>query len=340
MEHLAIDLGGRESQICVRNESEEILEERRVPTRALKRYLKKRPKSRVIVETCAESFYIAEQALELGHEVRVVPATLVRSLGVGARGIKTDQRDARVLSEVSCRVDLPSVHMPSKEALELKAVNGLREILVGCRTKLINSVRGWMRGRAIRIRSGASKTFSARARAHFENAGETMPTYVERQIVAIEAVNEQVASADRDIKEIAEGNKLCQRLMTVPGVGPVTSLRFVAAIDDVGRFPNAHAVESYIGLTPGEHSSSDKKRRTSITKAGAPKLRWALVQAAWAARRCRAKGVDPMVHWSLQVEARRGKMIAVVALARKIAGVLYALWRDGTTYKPIQLMST
>jgi transposase len=340
MEHLAIDLGGRESQICVRSASQEIIEEVRFPTQALQRYLKRRPKSRVIVETCAESFHVAEQALELGHEVRVVPATLVRSLGVGARGIKTDQRDARVLSEVSCRVDLPSVHLPSKESRELKAVNGLREILVGCRTKLINSVRGWMRGRAIRIRRGSTKTFPARARAYFDTANEAMPTYVERQLLAIDAVNEQLKAADLDIKELAEGNKLCVRLMTVPGVGPVTSLRFVAAIDEVGRFPNAHAVESYIGLTPGEHSSSDRKHRTSITKAGAPKLRWALVQAAWAARRCRTKGVDPMVHWSLQVEARRGKRIAVVALARKIAGVLYALWRDGSTYKPIQQMTT
>lgn len=338
MEHLAIDLGGRESQICVRKENQEIIEERRVATKSLKRYLKTRPKSRVILETCAESFHIATQALELGHEVRVVPATLVKSLGVGARGIKTDKRDARVLSKVSCRVDLPSVHLPSSESRELKTVNNLREILVGCRTKLINSVRGWMRGRVMRIRRGATKTFAARARDHFESLDETLPNYVERQLLAIEAVNEQVASADREIKQLADANEICRRLMTVPGVGPVTSLRFVAAIDDVGRFPNAHAVQSYIGLTPGEHSSSDRKHRTSITKAGAPRLRWALVQAAWAARRCRAKGIDPMVHWSQQVEERRGKRIAVVALARKIAGVLYAVWRDGSTYDPRQLM--
>ena len=131
MEHLAIDLGGRESQICVRKQSQEVIEERRLPTTSLKKYLQARPRSRVILETCAESFHIADQALELGHEVPVVPATLVRSLGVGARGIKTDQRDARVLSEVSCRVDLPSVHIPSTESRELKAVNGLREVLVG-----------------------------------------------------------------------------------------------------------------------------------------------------------------------------------------------------------------
>ena len=99
MEHIAIDLGGRESQICVRRSDGAIVEERRWPTAGLRSYLRRRPASRVIVETCAEGFAIADAARELSHEVRVVPATLVRSLGVGARRVKTDRRDARVLSE-------------------------------------------------------------------------------------------------------------------------------------------------------------------------------------------------------------------------------------------------
>src|SRR5436309_8649632 len=103
MEHVAIDLGGRVSQICVRSEDAAIIQEGRWPTDQLKQYLKRRPKSRVIVETCAEAFAVADTALELGHEVRVVPAALVRALGVGERRTKNDQRDARKLSEVSCR---------------------------------------------------------------------------------------------------------------------------------------------------------------------------------------------------------------------------------------------
>jgi hypothetical protein len=85
MEHLAIDLGGRESQICVRASDGKIVEERRCRTAALPAYLATRPSSRVVVETCSEAFAIADAALLAGHEVRVVPGTLVRSLGVGAR---------------------------------------------------------------------------------------------------------------------------------------------------------------------------------------------------------------------------------------------------------------
>jgi len=102
MEHVAIDLGGMESQVCVRTHSGEIVQERKLATAGIGAYLKQRPRSRVILETCAEAFKIADAAIEADHDVRVVPATLVRSLGVGARGIKTDRRDAQVLSEVFC----------------------------------------------------------------------------------------------------------------------------------------------------------------------------------------------------------------------------------------------
>jgi len=91
MDHIAVDLGGRESQICVRGSDGAILEERRYPTGMLGQYLATRLESRVVVETCSEALGVADVALEAGHEVRVVPTTLVRSLGVGARRIKTDR---------------------------------------------------------------------------------------------------------------------------------------------------------------------------------------------------------------------------------------------------------
>jgi len=100
----------------------------------------------------------------------------------------------------------------------------------------------------------------------------------------------------------------------------------------VERFENAHRVEAYLGLVPGEHSSSTREHKLGITKAGPSALRRTLVQAAWSARR--ARGNHPMQEWANEIEKRRGKRIATTALARKLAGILYALWRDGTTYKP------
>jgi transposase len=332
MEHVAIDLGGRESQVCIRSETGAVVLERRVATSSLGSFLRKREKSRVIVETCAEAFRVADAARECGHEVRVVPATLVRSLGVGSRGVKTDQRDAQVLSEVSTRIDLPSVHIPSEEARQRKSRCGMRDALVGSRTKLINTVRGWLRGQMLKPRTGKAETFAERVRqcAHHDKLG--LPSYVERQLQMIEQLNAAIAEADKELEAIAKQDPTCPRLMTVPGVGPVTAIRFVAALDAIGRFPSVDRVQSYLGLTPGENSSSDRQRRTGITKAGPPALRATLVQAAWAARRTR--GRHPMVDWSLEVEKRRGKRVAILALARKIAGILFALWRDGTLYHP------
>jgi transposase len=329
MEHLAIDLGGRESQVCVRTETGEIVVEKRVLTRALPKLFSERPKSRVIVETCAEGFAVAEAAQQSGHEVRVVPATLVKALGVGARGRKTDVHDARALSEASCRLDLPSVHIPSAEARERKGLCSMREALVGARTQLINTVRGWLRQKVRQPRRGGAESFAQRVR---EMADLVLPGYVERQLLSIEQLSQQVREADRELERVAKQDPLCRRLMSVPGVGPVTAVRFSAQLDQVERFSGAAQVASYLGLVPKEHSSSERKRLGGITKAGARQVRWALVQAAWSFRRW-ASPDDPVLQWALEVEKRRGAKVAIVALAHKLSGILYALWRDGTTYQ-------
>jgi transposase len=162
----------------------------------------------------------------------------------------------------------------------------MRDSLVSARTKVINTVRGWLRGQGRRLGKGSSPTFGKRVRALF---GAELPDYVERQLRVVEALT--------------------------------------------GRFATAHQVESYLGLVPGENSSSDRQQRLSITKAGPTALRWVLVQAAWALKRTRRQpAAIPLQLWAHQVELRRGKRIAMVALARKLAGILYAIWRDGTEY--------
>ena len=204
----------------------------------------------------------------------------------------------------------------------------MREGLVECRTTIVNTVRGWIRAQARRLPSGDVGTFPKRMRETIADR----PAFVERLLISIEELTKQIDLADEELAAHAKADATCERLMSVPGVGPVTSMRFAATVDEIGRFANAHQLESYLGLVPGERSSGDRKRTTSITKAGSAKMRWALVQACWSARRW-ARG-DPMVQWAEEIERRRGKRIAIVALARKMAGILYAIWRDGTIYQP------
>jgi transposase len=331
MHHAAIDLGSRESQICIRQPDGAIVEERKHPTRKLTELVKTWPASRVVMEASAEAFKIADAALAAGHQVRVVPGKLVRLLGVGDRGVKNDQRDARQLSQASWQTDVPSVHIPSAAARELKSICGARDVLVATQRNLSNNVRGWLRTQLWKPPGGTMVTLPERVRTHARVNQRELPEHIERQLTMLTQVTEQVQAANKQARRLATEHPVCRRLMTVPGVGPLTSLRFVAAIDDPSRFSTAHRVQSYVGLTPGEHSSSQRERKTGITKAGPSELRRCLVQAAWSVMLARRS--HPMLEWVRQIAQRRSRPVAVVALARKLAGILFAIWRDGTTYE-------
>ena len=132
------------------------------------------------------------------------------------------------------------------------------------------------------------------------------------------SLNEQIAAADRRIATAAASDPIVARLATAPGVGPVTASAFVATIDDITRFRSAHELEAYMGVVPSERSSGEKQQLGRILRSKSP---------ATAALRA----------WTLTIAQRRGKRIAAVALARRLAGVLYAMWRDWVPYDAAQL---
>jgi transposase len=131
------------------------------------------------------------------------------------------------------------------------------------------------------------------------------------------------ADADAALRTLAHADERMTRLMTVPGVGPVTAARMVAAMDDVERFPTAASVASDLGLVPGEHTTGFRTKRTRLTRAGAPPVRGAVGQAAWSLSLRRQ--TDPMVPWAAPIAARRGAHVAIMALARKLARAVGAL---------------
>ncbi len=208
MDHVGIDIGGRESEVCVRNSAGEIVEEVRCKTGSLAAVLAGRARSRVIVETCTEAFRIADTAIARGHEVRVVPATLVRSLGVGQRGLKNDERDARLLSEASCRIDLPSVHIPSTTSREWKALSTSREALVRARTQLISTIRSYVRSRRSSVLRATPESLPPKVRAALLETEAGLPEHIERILVVIEALNGQIAAAAKELADLAEKNEL------------------------------------------------------------------------------------------------------------------------------------
>ena len=153
----------------------------------------------------------------------------------------------------------------------------------------------------------------------------------------LEPLNAAIAAADARVARRLTADPVARRLATTPGVGPVTAVAFVATLDDVSRFARPGQVAAYLGLVPREHSSGEWQRRGAITKAGNTRLRWLLVQAAWGVWRDRHAASVPLRAWAQRLAARRGKGIAVVALARRLAGILFVLWRDGTTFDPARV---
>ena len=132
---------------------------------------------------------------------------------------------------------------------------------------------------------------------------------------------------------MAAADPVVERLRTAPGIGPVTAVAFVATLDAVTRFVSAHHVAAYLGLTPREYSSGEQQRRGRISKTGSPRMRALLVEAAWRILRSNQAAAAPLRAWAERIAGRRGRSVAAVALARRLAGILYAMWRDGTTYR-------
>ena len=333
MNHVAIDLGSKQSQLCVRSADGTIQREEKLPNARLEKALQALGPSRVVLEASAEAFAVAELALAAGHKVNIVPAGLARNLGVGQRGVKNDKKDAQSLSLASCRMEtLPNVHLPSKRSQELRSLLTSRAQLVESRTAMVNCIRGWLRTQLLRLPTGGRTSFVARVRELLMARPEGMPVHIERLAQVIEVLDEQLKAANKELEDIADADSVVTRLRTVPGVGPLTAVTFVATLDDITRFKSAHAVESYVGLTPGENSSGETSQRLGITKAGSPRVRKAMIQAAWSAWNHRK--ADPMVSWALRMEERRPRQVAITALARKMVGILFALWRDGSSYEP------
>jgi transposase len=206
----------------------------------------------------------------------------------------------------------------------------VRDALVSSRTKYISLARALVRQEGHRIGSGSARTFARRVQA--QDLPGPVHTRVAPLLTAIAALTAQLATIDQALAQLVRTDPVAPRLCTTPGIGPVTALTYGAVVDAVARFGSAKEVRAYLGLVPREHSSGEHCHRGRITKAGHRRLRALLVEAAWSILRSTRPETEAVRAWALRIAARRGKRIAAVALARKLAGILFAMWRDGSDF--------
>lgn len=336
MDSIGLDLHLRECQVCV-IDATGTARQQRIPTSVsgLDRVFAGRPPAQVVLEASTESEWVAQHLERIGHRVRIADPNDARLYAGRSRHIKTDARDAYALAEAAQRSDWRVAHRPSAGRRVLRRELAGRELLVRTRSRLTSQVRAFVRGEGLRVPAATADTFERHARAlPVSSALEPLLTDL---LTVRAAVHTQIARCDARVASRALEDSDVVRAMTVPGVGVITASAFVAALDDVHRFRSGEHVASYLGLVPRERSSSEKRRLGGITKAGDTRTRWLLVEAAWTIRRSRRADTAALRAWCHGVEQRRGRSIAVVALARRLAVILFTMWRDAVPYDATRL---
>jgi transposase len=246
--------------------------------------------------------------------------------------VKTDKRDARTLCDALRLGAYRAIHRASDAQRQRRADLAVREALVRTRTRYAALIKAAVRREGLRLTGGEVEHTAEKL------ARTPLPAHVVRELAPLvalfPALNAEIAAADRRLEALARESAVVRRLATTPTIGAITALAFVATLDDVTRFPSAHQVEAYLGLVPSEYSSGDRRQRGRITKRGDVRTRWLLVEAGWRILRSTDPDVAALKAWGEQLARRRGKVIAAVAIARRLAGILYAMWRDETDYRP------
>src|SRR5215203_4990727 len=326
----AIDLHMRYSQIRIIDADGHILREQRVVTSAerLVAVFDSHGPMRILLETGTESEWVAQAREGAGHTIIVADPNYAPMYGEIRRKVKTDRRDVAALAEANRRGWYRATHRVSAAQRALRQQLRSRRQLVQMRAGTIALIRSLLRQCGYRLASGSSERVPRRL------AQLTRPTALAATIAPLRRVVDtltiEIAGVDAQLQTAGAADPIVQRLQSVPGVGPVVALTFRAFVDDVTRFSSAGQVSAAIGLVPREDSSAERRHHGHITKAGPRELRSLLVQAAWACWRSRASGT--LRAWVERLASRRGRRIAVVALARRLSRILYALWRDQSVF--------
>jgi transposase len=326
----AIDLHMRYSQIRIVDDAGQVVREQRVTTSAdrLVAAFASHGSMRILLETGTESEWVAQALEAAGHAVIVADPNYAPMYGEIRRKVKTDRRDVAALAEANRRGWYRATHRVSAAQRALRQQLRSRRLLVQMRSGTIALIRSLLRQSGYRLARGSSERVPRRL------AQLVLPADLAETIAPlrrmVSTVTTEIAAIDGRLQTHAAADPTVQRLQSVPGVGPVVALTFRAFVDDIARFSSASQVSAAIGLVPREDSSAERRHRGHITKAGPREVRSLLVQAAWACWRSHASGT--LRAWVERLASRRGRRIAVVALARRLSRILYALWRDQSVF--------
>jgi transposase len=286
MDTIGLDLHKRESQLCIIGSGGEITEKRIVTTRErFTTVLGVRAPCRILLEASTESEWVARHLESLGNEVIVADPGFAPMYATRSKKVKTDKRDARTLAEALRLGAYRATHRVSAVQRHVRSELLVRDALVRTRTRYASLIKAAVRREGLRLSQGEPEHTALKVRAielREEVLRELRPI-----LEVLSPLNREIEAADQRLEQLGKNDPVVRRLMTAPGVGPVTALAFVAVLDEITRFPGAHQVESYLGLVPSEYSSGERQHRGRITKRGNARMRSLLVEAGWRILRSR-----------------------------------------------------
>ena len=331
---IGIDIGKNTFHLVGLDQRGVIVLQQKVSRGQFERHLANIPRCLIGMEACSGSHHIGRQLAALGHDARLIPAQYVKPF---LKGHKNDYRDAEAVAEAVQRPTMRFVTIKTPEQMDLLALHRVRSRLVGQRTGVINQIRGFLIERGITVRQGAAPLRRVLPDILSSNTGVLSPRMV--GLIADLAqdwrrLDERIAAVSAEIEALARQDENCERLITVPGIGPIISSAVVAAIGNGAGFKQGRDFGAWLGLVPKQESTGDRTILGKISKRGNTYLRKLFVQAAHVVleRRSSAamRGLWP---WIEQASKRLHRNLLAIALANKLARIAWAVLARGHAYQ-------
>ena len=336
MEYFAgLDVSLEKTHVCVLDRTGTVVFERAVVSSpgAILSALNEAPScERVVFETGRMAPMLYHGLADLGVPVVCIESRQAYQALKTLATHKTDRNDARGLAQLARTGFFKPVHVKSLPAHAVRALIMARKKLVGQRVTLENQIRGLAVVFGARLPRGLSPAFVEQVITM--SVGIAGLSAAMRGLVAArDAVLGAIAAIDADMKRLVRASEACRRLMTIPGVGPLTALAFTAAIDDPTRFRRSRDLGPYLGLVPRRYQSGEIDYTGSISKVGDRRVRTLLYEAA-NVMLTRYKGELKLKDWAFAIAKRSNMRKARIALARRLAIIMHAMLRHGTEFKP------
>jgi transposase len=332
---IGIDLAKSVFQVCAVNQAGKPVFNRQVRRHRLMALLVQYPKAVIAMEACSGSNYWGRELEQRGFEVRLIPPQHVKPF---VKGNKNDRNDAFAITEAAQRPQLCCVRPRSLEQTDLIQVHRVVDRQVRQRTAVINQIRGFLMEYGIVVSRGKERL--QRVLPDLLEDAENALTAPARCLLR-ELLQEWWRQDDvirrlhRRIKAQAQANAAAQRLMAIKGVGERIATAIVAYAGTGRGYRNGRHFAANLGLVPREHSSGGKQQLGGMSKRGNVYLRRLLIQGAWTVVRYAEGSDDRLSRWARQVAARRGKHKAVVAVANKMARIMWSMLYHRTDYQAV-----